>query len=145
MREIKFRVWDIDERKWLNDNCFYLFMGIDGILMRRKRKTHPACGCMSSVKIMQYTGLKDKNVAEVYESDLIKIGDRLFEVMFDSYSDTENIYNLNHLGWFVIAVVEDLDEDGERNEYTLIEALKEGVVVGNIHDNPELLEQSSQK
>ena len=51
MREIKFRIWDINARKWLksfNTNLldiheFYL------------------------AKIMQYTRLKDKNGKEIYE------------------------------------------------------------------------------
>ena len=56
MREIKFRVWNTNLKKWV----------------------HPCVDITNSFnhdtpnKIMQYTGLTDKNGKEIYEGDILK-------------------------------------------------------------------------
>lgn len=60
MREIKFRIWDINARKWLksfNTNLLDIHE-------------------FNLAKIMQYTGLKDKNNKEIYEGDIFHIGSK---------------------------------------------------------------------
>ena len=74
---------------------------------------------------MQYTGLKDKNGVEIYEGDVIQT---------DGYAPCEIIYeapkfmalwkNRNNLTWDLQSFVFDEIE-----------------VIGNIYENPELLEQ----
>jgi hypothetical protein len=61
MREIKFRVWDIDGKviyKTIIDlySCWDEFNGFD--------RNHQV--------VMQYTGLKDKNGKEIYEGDIFR-------------------------------------------------------------------------
>lgn len=79
--------------------------------------------------IEQYTGLKDKNGKEIYEGDIVKIEaySRVFQVVYRKW-DCSFVYE------------NDEDEeiahmfDGFPDEYEII---------GNIHENPELLKEAS--
>lgn len=80
-------------------------------------------------KIMQYTGLKDKNGKEIYESDLLRL-----------YFDVKELAD-----WLWLQ----LTDEQKKNGYLDIEvkipdiyqnALPEKIeIIGNIYENPELL------
>ena len=108
MRDIKFRSWNVVDKTMYNSiyNCK------DSFEMQLK---HPQI-----YKIMQYTGLKDKNGIEIYEGDIVEcFKNELATVEFisgcfvlDSISCTETFYDLC----------------GEMK------------VLGNIYENSDLLE-----
>lgn len=85
------------------------------------------------IELMRSTGLKDKNGVEIYEGDILRVTDEADEVNALN-SDTG------------IGVVEWLDKWGFWNisniENGLGDILNCGYVeiIGNIHENPELLE-----
>lgn len=75
-----------------------------------------------TLKRMQYTGLKDKNGKEIYEGDMLRI----------SFREDFQIVRYAKDGYFATS------------EFALFELIRdEGYtyeVVGNIYENPELLE-----
>ncbi len=72
---------------------------------------------------MQYTGLKDINNKDIYEGDIVRIGNELIEVMEWVTPDRWNAEECPVNGW-----VNHESIYGEKPE-----------VIGNIYENPELI------
>lgn len=113
MREIKFRVWDTDFKKMLlvNDAKF-----VNGVMIGAKGVSWD-----SKVVIMQFTGLKDKNSREIFESDILK---DYGEVVWVEQSAS---FRVNPFGNKDISFME---------SFLNMDELE---VIGNVYENPELL------
>ena len=117
MREIKFRAW-FDDPDFPHHKSMLLVGDAFGT-------THPLDCCVYArqgqpVTLMQYTGLKDRNGKEIYEGDfLVDGGD-----------------NVGLVEW-----VEDEVGFLWVNKYDCCVPGSWGEVIGNIHENPELLEE----
>ncbi len=142
MREILFRVWDAQVKRMSEPFSFnsYAMFWTDGdspmplpMLVREERFLK-----------MQFTGLFDKNGQRIFEGDVINaktgfVGE-VFEVVFDEVQAA-----------FKIKVLEDVQSADYRklkgelrvfHRFHTIKRLDVIEVIGNIHDNPELVEST---
>ncbi len=137
-RVLKFRAWDKIRREMVNVKRIDLFhkkVGLgwneyDGVTWRD----------YTEVELMQFTGLRDKNGREIFEGDILKI---YREDIYDNSTEIEKIGKVVFRdgafflepaleeGWFYILSSELEYWDNEGYEYE---------IVGNVFENPELLE-----
>ncbi len=112
-REIKFRVWDKEHNKMLPT-----FTLLEAII----RHSSPE---MAICEFMQYTELKDKNGKEIYEGDV---------VVYEFNNRTYRIEFLN--GEFLLRRK---FKNIENKVFDEVDYGKEIEIIGNIYENPELL------
>lgn len=124
-REIKFRIWDIENKEMLKvqeldfEPTFY-----GGRIAIRPDQYNDYFDTEDMI-LMQYTGLRDKNGKEIYEGDIVKItGSKEIDI-------GKVIYEYNGF------IVDVMNMDRFYGRVHLLEKFTE--VIGNITDNPELL------
>ncbi len=118
MRELKFRVWD---GKYMEQVC-ELAWTVGGL-----RWSGPGVGdgCIPKDNhiIMQFTGLKDKDGEDVYEGDIVEIwsdyGSRKHRIEQVIYTENSASFDTEWVDDWLTCTFE---------------------VIGNIYQNPELLE-----
>ena len=126
-REIKFRAWDKNNKKWVGSVGFYT----QKYSYKPDSTSIVSIGFPNEVVLMQYTGLKDKNGVEIYEGDILLgrfVLDNVEDHVFLQLTDKEKKEQTK------IFVVEDIF-------YLYINPMPDDLeVIGNIYENPELLE-----
>jgi len=129
MREIKFRAWDKSKRKMIATG-FHIIGETTVFNVLRGYKIAD----YDNIVVMQYTGLEDKNGAEIWEGDIICVNPG------KAYESRKQIRFL--WGSFVGVdqwPVKDVEKDLVMRFYS--DQSEEWEVIGNIYENPELLER----
>lgn len=118
MREIKFRGWDVGFKEMESWESLLTSDVLPEVLQ----------GVFPNLKLMQYTGLKDKNGVEIYEGDIIEQ-----QHYFKNYDGTLDEFFKQK------KVVGDI----RKAIFGLYDVLENITVIGNRYENPELLEEES--
>ncbi|MCI2862373.1 YopX family protein [Staphylococcus hominis] len=127
----KFRAWDKDRKymEYTDENLLVCFGGNGKVVLTDLSSVYSNCEGMENFELMQSTGLKDINGTEIYEGDIVRYNRGI------SWSVEKFPYVVkNSLEGFVF-------------EYGLIQhslflKIEYVTVIGNIYENPELLEDN---
>ena len=138
MREIKFRAWDKDIQTFVPimdftkniKEAIYRKLGKE-VVSSNDGVENLAILLNSNVDIIQYTGLKDKNGKEIYEGDILLYLTKTKTVV--SYKNGAFVRSYRNSNMYLL--YDSLAVDGCLEDYE---------VIGNIYENPELLEEEEQ-
>lgn len=125
MRDIKFRAWDYDTNIMIYpDSKLETIFCFDSVGL----SVYQGNGSeLSSFELMQYTGLKDKNGVEIYEGDIIFWNNKYKSIVSYKNGSFVRSYRNGNIYLLYDSNIED-------------EILIDYKVIGNIYQNPYLLE-----
>ena len=129
MREILFRGKRVGNGEWVYG--FYLILPRgERVILSNKGYTH-----VDPETVGQFIGLTDKNGKKIFEGDIVKTWrNTIGKIEFGQYWDEEIEEDFYGYAWI------GKDEYGESITLSLDKRWNGHEVIGNIHDNPELLE-----
>ena len=132
MREMKFRGKRIDNGEWVFGYLVRMFSEIGIMPFDEENTFNP----IIPETVEQYTGLKDKNGREIYEGDIVFWEDEHFYK-----GKSEVVYCVDRYNYPAFDLA---NHDYEAKGLQCVHEECFMQVIGNIHDNPELLEENKQ-
>ncbi|GAP05090.1 YopX family protein [Fructobacillus tropaeoli] len=131
MREIKFRIWDENCEEWLNQDEHVIYA--DNGDVGEYDDDELVESIVHNTVVEQFTGLHDKNGQEIYEGDIMKCVARGSNDIF-----IMKVAYFNDCAMFCV-------HSNSHQRRGLSVAFYESEVIGNIHENKELLEKNNEK
>lgn len=129
-REILFRGINF-QKEWVYGDLYHSYANDDmAIAYYREGSKTPTFDAVFSESVGQYTGLKDKNGKKIFEGDIVTIGNNLKAVVIwfnGSFRFQDELSNKATYFDDIGAIMRDYNVE----------------VIGNIHDNPELMKGNS--
>lgn len=143
MREIKFRAFDKETNKmcdvlmidWRDSTAFIFYDNKSD--WEKTRERWGAERDLERLVLVQFTGLKDKNGKEIYEGDIVTAWrPRPKHLPKDPFKKIQVIGNVVYEppSFFLITAIYD-----DRNWIELEHNAEPYEIIGNIYENPELL------
>lgn len=134
-REILFRGVNF-QKEWVYGDLFHSYTNDDiAIAYYREGSKTPTFDAVFPESVGQYTEFKDKNGKKIFEGDILEyIGKRK--------DNMNKVYHRNvvfHKGMFAL-LSKELPAYSALNYHCMEDGRLAWSVVGNIHDNPELIE-----
>lgn len=125
----KFRAWDEHSKQWVE----HFYITENGLIYNMEKPRLDFMGAVpiekSGLILMQSTGLKDKNGAEIFEKDIVKNKDGRLAIVKWHGSYASFIYD-----W-----IDELEKP-KRDWQPLYLSYMKFEVIGNIWEHPHLLE-----
>lgn len=122
MREILFRGKRVDNGEWETGSLVITRGGCSDEQVFITDKMTTFLTPVISETVGQYIGAVDKNGKKIFEGDIVKFGNNIYEIRF----------------------IEKYSRFAGTNAHCVFASflLKNSEIIGNIHDNPELMERS---
>lgn len=128
-RTIKFRAWDAEKSEMIFDVAVLSEKSTLRQYTGNEIYIHPKSPIYT---LMQFTGLPDRDGKEIYEGDIYQVaGNMVYEIKFITeleYEEKTSGFGMRPIhspdAWIIDTF-----------------ALEHGKVIGNVYENPELLEQ----
>ena len=128
MREIKFRAWDMETKL-----MFKHYIANDVVMLENAEYNKlfkiEECLLTDNPILMQFTGLKTKDGVEIYEGDIITCRDGKFAIEYE-----------DRFAQFIMTnkdMITDMEQLCNQDANTCMRSIE---VIGNIYENPKLLE-----
>lgn len=136
-REIKFRAWDNLDKRMITHEQEYIPVRVTSFGVLRLNPHHKEgfweFQDEDRFELMQFTGLKDKNGVDIFESDIIK-GNHKDLFIIESINGGLQLYNIRYFGQPHNELIAEATCNAQTKRW-----LEESEVVGNVIQNPELL------